>query len=195
MKGDSQMGDTMDVLPTGAEWVEAISDEPTGRHEHPAAILHRYLRVSNKLQLAFVSQFEKNYAISLSEFRVLIVLHNMGEAASHEIAEVTGITTMSVSRAVASLTRDKRVAVRTDKANRRRKLLKLTAEGRRLVTQMQPAIQTINDIVIGDMSERSRKQFSRVLGEISLRLDALMTNPEAVLPAPPKRRRTRQPAA
>ncbi|MDX9873735.1 MAG: MarR family winged helix-turn-helix transcriptional regulator [Spongiibacteraceae bacterium] len=190
MKSESQLGDTADVLPTGAEWLKAISDEPDGRHEHPAAILHRYLRVSNKLQLAFVSHFEKNYAISLSEFRVLVVLHNMGEAASHEIADVTGITTMSVSRAVASLTRDKRVSMRVDKANRRRKLLKLTAEGRRLVTQMQPAIQVINDIVIGDMSERARKQFSRVLGEMSQRLDALMADPDA-LPPPPRRRRSR----
>lgn len=191
---DSQMADTMDVLPTGAEWVKAISDKPSGRHEHPAAILHRYLRVSNKLQLAFVAHFEKHYAISMSEFRVLIVLHNMGEAASHEIAEVTGITTMSVSRAVAALTRDNRVSARTDKNNRRRKLLKLTAEGRRLVTAMQPALEAINNIVIGEMPERSRKQFSRALGEMSLRLEELIADPDAMLPAPPKRRRTRQPA-
>ena len=69
-----------------------------------------------------------------------LVLHSGLRFRRPEVAEMTGVNAMSVSRAVASLKRHGRIQVSTDPKNRRRKALTLTPEGARLYRAMLPAI-------------------------------------------------------
>jgi DNA-binding MarR family transcriptional regulator len=61
----------------------------------------------------------------------------------HHTSDETGVSTMGVSRAVTALHRHGRVRVDIDPANRRRKLLRLTAEGERLFSTMNPMSEQV----------------------------------------------------
>jgi DNA-binding MarR family transcriptional regulator len=94
-------------------------------------LLHQLLKLTNRLMAPFSTHLSHRYKISLNEFRLLMTIGTLGRSASHELAELTGVNVMSVSRAVATLERHGRIAVIPDPKNRRRKWLTLTEEGGR----------------------------------------------------------------
>ena len=75
-----------------------------------AAMLHQLLKLTNRLMAPFSTHLAHRYKISLNEFRLLMTIGALGRTASHELAELTGVNVMSVSRAVATL---ERVAAQT----------------------------------------------------------------------------------
>ena len=87
----------------------------------------------------FSTHLAHRYKISLNEFRMLMTIGALGRTASHELAELTGVNVMSVSRAVATLERHGRIEVVPDPGNRRRKWLALTDEGRAALRDHAPA--------------------------------------------------------
>lgn len=109
--------------------------EPLDGH---TGLMHRLLKLTNRLMAPFSTHLANRHRISLNEFRMLMTLGRYGEKASHELAQYTGVNAMSVSRAVSALESKGRILVAIDPANRRRKTLSLTAEGERLYEAMRP---------------------------------------------------------
>ena len=103
--------------------------ENDAAHSHKVVMLHQLLKLTNRLMAPFSTHLAHRYKISLNEFRLLMTIGALGRSASHELAELTGVNVMSVSRAVATLERHGRIEVVRDPANRRRKWLTLTEEG------------------------------------------------------------------
>jgi DNA-binding MarR family transcriptional regulator len=94
------------------------------------------------------------------------------KTASHELAELTGVNVMSVSRAVATLQRHGRIEVVRDPANRRRKWLTLTKEGRRLYEIMRPQSEKVADYLFSDLSAGETEQLGGILTHLIDTLEA-----------------------
>lgn len=140
----------------------AQRDEPVSR-ERKAIMLQRLLQLQNRLLTPFNAHMQKRYNISANEFRIFMTLGRMGEGAAHEIAEVTGLSTMTVSRAIASLERAGRVTVRRNEANKRSNILTLSKEGEALFKEMLPVSGQVADYLFGGMTAREINAFgSRV---------------------------------
>lgn len=118
----------------------------------PADTLHRLLRLSNKLMAPFSTYLEHRYKISLNEFRLLMLIGRNPHSASHELAEMTGVNPMSVSRAVAALQKHGRIAVERDPGNMRRKTLVLTDEGQRLYGLMRPQTDKVATYLVSALA-------------------------------------------
>ena len=113
--------------------------------------LHRILRLANKLMAPFSTYLEHRYKISLNEFRLLMLIGRFHDSASHELAEMTGVNPMSVSRAVAALQKHGRITVERDASNKRRKTLVLTEEGQRLYGLMRPQTDKVADYLVSGL--------------------------------------------
>ena len=137
-----------------------------------AAMLHQLLKLTNRLMAPFSTHLAHRYKISLNEFRLLMTIGGLGRTASHELAELTGVNVMSVSRAVATLQRHGRVEVAPDPRNRRRKWLSLTAEGRRLYEIMHPQSETVADYLLSDLDDGEIAQLETVLTRLIATLEA-----------------------
>jgi DNA-binding MarR family transcriptional regulator len=96
------------------------------------SIFFRLVRVVNLTARPFSESIGRDHRLTLNEWRVLIVLANHAGAAASEVAGLTGLDKMSVSRALAALVRRGRVVRKIDPADRRRLMLRLSAEGERL---------------------------------------------------------------
>jgi DNA-binding MarR family transcriptional regulator len=88
------------------------------------------------------------------------------------LAEHTGVNAMSVSRAVQTLERHGRIAIAPDPANRRRKVLRLTPEGRRLYEIMRPQTETVADYLLSDLPEADLAKLDEIVGKLIARLEA-----------------------
>jgi len=135
-------------------------------------MLHLLLKLTNRLMAPFSTHLAHRYRISLNEFRLLMTIGALGRTASHELAEVTGVNVMSVSRAVATLQRNGRIEVVRDPANRRRKWLSLTDEGRRLYEIMRPQGEKVAEYLFSDLDEREVAQLRSTLERLIVTLEA-----------------------
>ena len=135
-------------------------------------LLHRLLKLTNRLMAPFSTHLAHRYTISVNEFRLLMTIGALGRTASHEVAELTGVNAMSVSRAVATLQKHGRVIVETDEGNRRRKWLSLTDEGRRLYQIMRPQTETVAHYLFGKLDTDELAGFASTVEKLIERLDA-----------------------
>lgn len=161
---------------TRENWLRALSAVDDPSHRSPPLVLYRLLKLSNLIGQPFLSSEAKRYNISMNELRVLATLAPLQEAASHEIGAVAGMHPMNVSRAVATLSRRKRLQQRRDPDNRRRKLLRLTAEGRALYKSFMPHVQEIADSLFATMEREEIEVLSRLIDKMTARLEG--TTPE-----------------
>jgi DNA-binding MarR family transcriptional regulator len=136
------------------------------------AMLHQLLKLTNRLMAPFSTHLAHRYKISLNEFRLLMTIGSLGQTASHELAELTGVNVMSVSRAVATLQRHGRIEVVRDPRNRRRKWLTLTDEGRRLYTIMRPQSEKVADYLFSELEPGEVAQLEAILTHLIDTLEA-----------------------
>src|SRR5688572_19308678 len=120
----------------------------------------------------FSTHLAHRYKISLNEFRLLMTIGALERSASHELAEMTGVNVMSVSRAVATLQRHGRIEVVRDSANRRRKWLTLTREGERLYAIMRPQSEKVADYLFSDLAPAEVGQPGTILTRLIDTLEA-----------------------
>jgi MarR family transcriptional regulator, lower aerobic nicotinate degradation pathway regulator len=137
-----------------------------------AEMLHQLLKLTNRLMAPFSTHLAHRYKISLNEFRLLMTIGNLGQTASHELAELTGVNVMSVSRAVATLQRHGRIQVVRDPKNRRRKWLTLTEEGQRLYDIMRPQSEKVADYLLSDLASDEVAQLATILTRLIDTLEA-----------------------
>lgn len=135
-------------------------------------LLHRLLKLTNRLMAPFSTHLSHRYKISLNEFRLLMTIGALGRTASHEVAELTGVNAMSVSRAVAALEKHGRIVVETDEGNRRRKWLRLSREGERLYQVMRPQTETVAHYLFGKLEADEVAGFASTVEKLIERLDA-----------------------
>lgn len=143
---------------------------------HPVEVLNHLLRLTNRLMTPFSTYLSKQHAISLNEFRVLMLLGRYGPKASHELAELTGVGVMSVSRAVSALEKHGRITAAVDPANRRRKVLALTGEGQALYDAMRPATRKVADFMLSDLSPAEVTRFMETIDRLTETIDAVDEN-------------------
>ncbi len=150
----------------------AKSPRPRAAEISPADTLHRVLRLANKLMAPFSTYLEHRYKISLNEFRLLMLIGRHPHSASHELAEMTGVNPMSVSRAVAALQKHGRIAVERDPANKRRKTLVLTDEGRRLYGLMRPQTDKVATYLVSALATQEVDMLNQYLDMLVDTLEA-----------------------
>jgi DNA-binding MarR family transcriptional regulator len=185
--------------------LQAGLDEPYPR------LLYRLLKLSNLVQRPFFTHFADRYDLTLNDVRVLMSLAFVGQAASHELCDTTGLHPMNVSRSVARLKRQGRITDRADPDNRRRKLLTPTEEGWALYHKLAPHVKALSEFVLGSLSEREAAFLSSLIEVLSQRLESVdLKSPQLVdaealelqqqedavaIPAPATRSRRRRAAA
>jgi len=135
-------------------------------------ILQNLLKLNNRLLAPFSTHLEKRHKISLNEFRVLMLIGDLGTTASHELAERLGVNTMAVSRAVGSLNRHGRISVDVDPMSRRRKVLRLTEEGRRLYAEMTPTTDGVSAYLFEALRADEVLAFNHYVQTLTARLEA-----------------------
>jgi DNA-binding MarR family transcriptional regulator len=129
--------------------------------------------------------------LSPSASQVLAVLDGAGEPlSSTEIADRLLVTTASMTSLLDTLERRALVLRVAHPSDRRKILVDITDEGRRIVDEMLPVVHAASSRALGRLSDREQETLTRILGKVQRHLSELA---DEGLPSPAPRRRPASP--
>lgn len=134
---------------------------------------YRLSVLSNRLSAAIARAYSRRYGLSIPEWRVIAVLALAPGASAAEVAERTAMDKVAVSRAVRRLVQTGRLTRRTAAGDRRRSILELTAEGRRIYQRVTPALRRYEAELLAALSARERRALDALLGRLERRAGEL----------------------
>ena len=126
----------------------------------------KFIVAASLLARPFVENVGLTRDLTLPEWRSIVVLHARGELSNSEVADLTGLDAMSVSRALDRLNRNGRVVRTRDPQDGRRQLNRLTASGRSIYRTIVKAARLRQDVMVRQLSEKEIRQFDDMLDRI-----------------------------
>ena len=101
-----------------------------------SSLFFKLVRVVNLTARPFHEGVGKQHALSINEWRVMVVLASHPGVSATDVADSTGLDKMTVSRALAALARSDRLVREDDPADLRKSRLFLSPAARRLFAKI-----------------------------------------------------------
>jgi len=118
---------------------------------------YRLAILSHTVSTTIAQVYEKRFNLSIPEWRVIAILGRFPGLSAVEVAERTFMDKVAVSRAVTKLLKNGRIDRQFADADRRRSILNLSEEGRRVHDEVAPlALQFERDLLAGLDDEETR---------------------------------------
>jgi DNA-binding MarR family transcriptional regulator len=128
---------------------------------------YRLSILSNTISTMIAQIYEERFGLSIPEWRVIAILGRFPGLSAVEVAERTLMDKVAVSRAVTKLVKNGRIDREFADADRRRSILNLSEEGRRVHDEIAPlALKFERDLlqeISDDETERLRVIMDRLL--------------------------------
>jgi DNA-binding MarR family transcriptional regulator len=109
--------------------------------------------------------------LSLNELRILMCLHGEGPCAGHDITDLMAIPPMNVSRGLAALAQRGWIEPAIDPTNRRRRPVRLSAEGTRAFVAMEPDVAQVAEYLLGQLESGEAATLNRAVGQVIAQLE------------------------
>ena len=119
---------------------------------------YRLATLSHTVSTTIAHVYDKRFGLSIPEWRVIAILGRFPGLSAVEVAERTMMDKVAVSRAVTKLIKNGRIDRQFADADRRRSILNLSEEGRRVHNEVAPlALQFERELLEGfDDGEREQ---------------------------------------
>lgn len=119
---------------------------------------YRLAILSHTVSTTIAQVYEKRFGLSIPEWRVIAILGRFPGLSAVEVAERTLLDKVAVSRAVTKLIKNGRIDREFADADRRRSILNLSEEGRRVHDEVAPlALQFERDLLQGLSDDETDK--------------------------------------
>jgi DNA-binding MarR family transcriptional regulator len=136
---------------------------------------YRLSVLSNRLSAAIAEMYSRPFGLSIPEWRVMAVLALDSGLSAAEVAERTAMDKVAVSRAVARLLSTGRARRETAAGDRRRSVLGLTAEGRRIYRRIAPALRSYEAKLLAGFGAAELQRLDGLLRRLEERASVLDT--------------------
>ncbi|HEY4581508.1 MAG TPA: MarR family transcriptional regulator [Lysobacter sp.] len=140
---------------------------------------YRLSVLSNRVSGAIARVYSDRFGLGVTEWRVMAVVGRYPELSAGEVAQRTAMDKVAVSRAVAGLVEARRIEREIHGDDRRRSVLRLSADGRAIYDQIAPLALAFEQRLLDGMPADERDALFRLLD----RLDELELQAEADLGA------------
>jgi len=127
---------------------------------------YRLSLLSNTVSAAIASSYVERFKLTIPEWRVMAVLGRFPGITAGAVAERTAMDKVAVSRALARLQSAGYLRRRSDKTDRRRSLLQLSAAGDRLYRRIAPLAMEFENQLLDSLDERDRRNLDRLLTQL-----------------------------
>ena len=124
---------------------------------------YRLSVLSNIVSTAISGAYEKRFGLTIPEWRVMAVLAMTPDLSAAEVAQRTAMDKVAVSRAVASLLRERRIVRQTAHADRRRSHLRLSAAGLKVYAQVVPVALDYERDLLAPLTRKDREVVDRAI--------------------------------
>jgi DNA-binding MarR family transcriptional regulator len=111
--------------------------------------------------------YQDRFDLKLPEWRVMAVLGRQHSLTASEIADVTAMDKVAISRAVARMVDQGRIAARGDPHDKRRVLLSLTASGQAIYAEVVPLALATQAQLLGSLADADKHQLDALLARLT----------------------------
>ena len=134
-----------------------MSNEPKKELVLEDFLPYRLSILSNTVSSTIASTYDKRFDLTIPEWRIIAVLGRFPGLSAVEVAERTLMDKVAVSRAVSRLIKSGRIDRQFADADRRRSILNLSDEGRKVHDEIAPmALKFEEDLLHGLTEEEIR---------------------------------------
>lgn len=124
---------------------------------------YRLSVLSNTLSQAIARVYEKQFGLSVTEWRAIAVLGHCANLSAREVAERTAMDKVAISRAVARLLAKGQIERGTAPHDKRQSVLRLSAEGWRIYDQIAPLALEHERRLLAHLDAEERQWLARIL--------------------------------
>ena len=110
--------------------------------------------------------YEKRFGVSIPEWRVIAVLGRYPGLSAVEVADRTLMDKVAVSRAVTKLIKTGRIDREFADADRRRSILNLSEEGKKVHNEIAPLALEFEQQLVQNISEDDFEKFNSILEQL-----------------------------
>jgi DNA-binding MarR family transcriptional regulator len=126
-------------------------------------IPYRLSVLTNTVSMIIAGAYEREFGLSIPQWRVIAVLARYPDLSAVEVAERTAMDKVAVSRAVQGLLDSKRVLRAYDKGDRRRSILRLSAAGQAVYQRVAPLALRYEQELLSALSATDQRALDRLL--------------------------------
>lgn len=127
---------------------------------------YRLSVLSNTISQSIADEYQREFDLSMTEWRVMAVLARFEGLSAREVAERTAMDKVAVSRALARLVAAGRVRRTTHAGDKRRSVLALTAAGWKIHDKVAPMARARERAVLARLDEEERRWLARILDKL-----------------------------
>ena len=145
--------------------VKRTSASPDRLHlEH--FVPYRLSVLTNIVSMSIAEAYEREFGLSIPQWRVIAVLARYPDLSAIEVAERTAMDKVAVSRAVQGLLAQRRLLRTYDSGDRRRTRLRLSTAGQSVYTRVAPLALNYEKKLLDALSPTDRRALDRLLGRL-----------------------------
>lgn len=137
---------------------------------------YRLSVLSNEVSAAIASTYQLRFDLSIPEWRVIAVLARHAGLSARDVAELTSMDAVAVSRAVSRLLGSGRIRRDVSKSDRRRSVLRLSRRGIAVYRAVAPLALDYERELLEGMSADERQALDLALHKLTLRARGLRQN-------------------
>lgn len=134
--------------------------------ENPCWFSFRINYLGLKFNLPLYGWIEQRYGLARPEYVVLYSLHLSDGIAAKDVCASAGFPKNTISRAIQRLLRRRLIRRAADARDRRSYVLRLTAEGRRILDETVPPMVAWERRMLSSLSEDEQRTLSELLGRL-----------------------------
>ena len=134
---------------------------------------YRLSVLSNLVSSTIAAAYRRRFDLSVPEWRVLAVLARHPGLSAAQVAELTRMDAVAVSRAVATLVAAGRLHRRTSRDDRRRSVLTVSDAGATVYREVAPLALAYERELLDALGPHERAALERVLEALTARAQAL----------------------
>jgi DNA-binding MarR family transcriptional regulator len=127
---------------------------------------YRLSVLSNTVSRAIADMYERRFALSITEWRVMAVLGRYDGLSARQVAERTAMDKVAVSRALARLIEAGRVQRRVADHDKRQSVLRLSAKGWKVYEQIAPLALEHERRLLAHLDDDEREWLGRILDKL-----------------------------
>jgi DNA-binding MarR family transcriptional regulator len=134
---------------------------------------YRLSVLTNIVSQSIAEAYEREFGLSIPQWRVIAVLARYPDLSAIEVAERTAMDKVAVSRAVQGLLASRRLLRTYDSGDRRRSRLRLSGSGESVYTRVAPLALRYEKKLLDALSPTDRRTLDRLLDRLGKRAKAM----------------------
>ena len=127
---------------------------------------YRLARISSTVSTTIARAYDKEFGLSIPEWRVIAILGRFPGLSAVEVAEQTFLDKVAVSRAVTKLIKSGRIDRQFADADRRRSILNLSDKGREVHDGVAKLALKFEDDLLDGLNAAEIEQFNAVTDKL-----------------------------